>query len=278
MRPLLTALTMVAFAANSVLNRFALAGDLIGPASFALLRVASGAVVLAALVWSRERRLANLGEVSVWSVLGLSVYALGFAFAYITLDTGIGALILFGVVQVTMFAGALISGERPGRWRWIGAGVAFSGLVYLLAPSASAPNPLGAIEMAAAGVGWGYYSLYGRTVKQPLQATAANFLLSVPLALLVWGVVWGMAATPQGTSGAGVALAVASGAITSGLGYALWYSVLPRIDATLAAIAQSTVPVIAAAGGILFLSETLTRGFIIASVLILGGVALSIRK
>ncbi len=270
---LLTSLTMVAFAANSVLNRFALADDLIGPASFALIRLGSGAVVLALLVMLKDRRIVVLSEVSVWSVLGLSVYALGFAFAYISLDAGIGALILFGVVQVTMFAGALIIGERPGLFRWLGAAVAFAGLAYLLAPSASEPDPAGAAMMAAAGIGWGYYSIYGRGVKRPLQATAANFLLSVPLAVIIWLLV----ADSQAASTNGIILAVVSGAVTSGLGYALWYSVLPKIETSLAAIAQLSVPVIALAGGILFLGEALSAQFAIASILILGGVGLSIR-
>jgi len=265
---------MVAFAANSILNRFALADQLIGPAGFGVLRLMSGAAMLIALVALRERRLVRYDEVSPLSVLGLAAYVLGFAYAYISLQAGIGALILFGVVQVTMFAGALLQGERPGRFRWIGAGVAFGGLIYLMAPSAAAPDLLGAGLMALAGVGWGYYSIYGRKVQRPLHATAANFLFASPVALLVWALL----PDGQAPNVAGVALALASGAITSGLGYALWYSVLPRLDTTLAAIAQVTVPVIAAVGGILFLSEPMTLSFAIASVLVLGGVALSIRR
>jgi len=271
---LVTSLTMVAFAANSILNRFALADHLIGPAGFGVLRLLSGAVMLALLVAIGERKPVALTEVSPFSVLGLSAYVLGFAYAYITLPAGIGALILFGVVQVTMFAGALILGERPGRFRWIGAGVAFAGLIYLLAPSVAAPDPLGAALMALAGVGWGYYSIYGRTVTRPLHATAANFLFATPVAALVWAIF--PDPVVPGVPGAG--LAILSGAVTSGLGYALWYSVLPKLDTSLAAIAQVTVPVIAAVGGILFLSEAMTLNFAISSVLVLGGIALSIRR
>jgi len=265
---------MFAFAANSVLIRFALAGDLIGPGTFAVVRVVSGAVILAILVWMREKRPWNLSEVSPYSVAALSVYILGFSYAYINLDTGTGALILFGFVQVTMFIGALIGGERPNRMRWIGAGVAFAGLAYLLAPSARAPDPVGAVLMAAAGAAWGYYSIYGRSVRLPLQSTAGNFLLSVIPAVLIWVFV----ADVSGPTPEGVALAITSGAVTSGLGYALWYSVLPKLDTSLAAIAQLTVPVIALAGGIVFLGESLSLSFVIAAALILGGVAISLRR
>jgi drug/metabolite transporter (DMT)-like permease len=271
---LLTSLTMIAFAANSVLNRLALADGLIGPSSFALVRVLSGAVMLAGLVWWRDRKLWDFGEVSVLSVLGLSAYVLGFAFAYQSLDAGIGALILFGVVQITMFAGAMLKGEPPRLNQWIGAGVAFAGLAYLLAPSASAPSLEGAVLMAVAGLGWGYYSLYGRSVSRPLQATAGNFLLSLPIALVAWFLL----RDAQGATVWGVVLAVLSGAGTSGLGYALWYSVLPRLEAAQAAIAQLAVPLIALVGGVVFLGEGLSVAFAVASVLILGGVVISMRR
>jgi drug/metabolite transporter (DMT)-like permease len=271
---LLTSLTMLAFAANSVLTRFALADHLIGPAAFAMVRVGAGALMLGVLVFWKERRVADFSEVSALSVLGLATYVLGFSYAYISLETGIGALILFGGVQITMFAGALISGERPSRWRVIGALVAMAGLVYLLQPSARAPDIKGSILMGVAAAGWGYYSLYGRKVGKPLQATAGNFLLALPLALLV-GLTFGDAQSPALT---GIALAIIAGAITSGLGYALWYGVLPKLDATLAAVAQLTVPMIALAGGVLFLSEALTLQFTIASALILGGVGLSMLR
>jgi len=268
---LLTALTMLAFAANSILNRMALAGGMIGPAGFALVRVVSGAVTLAVLVWAQDRRWADLTEVSWKSAGALALYVLGFSHAYMWLGTGIGALILFGGVQVTMFAGALLVGERPGRYRWAGAVMAFAGLVVLLAPSADTPSISGAVLMTVAAVGWGVYSLYGRRVKRPLQATAANFLLVTPVALLAWVAVPDTVAI----TGAGVGLAILSGAVMSGLGYALWYSILPRLAVSSAAIAQLTVPVIATAGGLLLLAERPGPGFLVSSALVLGGVALT---
>ncbi len=268
---LLTALTMLAFAANSVLNRMALAGHLIGPSEFALIRLCAGAGILALLVRATSPRFFDFSEVSVTSVGALAVYMLGFSFAYIWLDVGTGALILFGGVQVTMFAGALAKGERPSFRRWAGATLAFAGLAYLMAPSASAPDPAGAALMAAAAVGWGIYSLIGRSVRAPLQATAANFLLAVPVAVVV--AVFTRA--PEELSLPGVALAILSGAVTSGLGYALWYWVLPRIEASLAAVAQLTVPVIALAGGYLFLTELPDKAALIAGALVLAGVALA---
>ena len=201
----------------------------------------------------------------------MALYILGFSFAYIWLDAGLGALILFGGVQITMFAGAIWAGERPSVRRWAGAAIAFGGLFYLLSPSTNAPNLVGAALMALAAFGWGIYSLLGRQVKRPLQATAANFLLAVPVALLVGSI------APDQTAAAplGIALAIGSGAVTSGLGYALWYSILPQLARAQAAVAQLTVPVIAATGGALFLTESPSLEFVIASLLVLGGVALS---
>ncbi len=270
----LTSLVMVAFAANSVLNRLALADGMIGPSAFAMIRVGSGALVLAVLVFWQDRRLVDLSEVSWVSTGALSLYVLGFSYAYLTLGAATGALILFGGVQITMFAGALSARENMPTARWIGAGIAFGGLVFLLAPSADAPALAGVVLMAAAALGWGIYSLYGRRIRRPLQATAANFLLSVPVALVV-----GLAVGDDLPIRAeGVGLAVLSGAVTSGLGYALWYLVLPRLASTVAAVAQLTVPVIALAGGMVFLGEVATVQFIIATALILGGVTISIRR
>lgn len=271
---ILTTVVMFAFAANSVLTRLALAEAVIGPSAFALVRLAAGAGMLTLLVLRKQRRLAVVTEISIWSVLSLSAYVLGFSYAYVSLETGAGALILFGGVQVTMILGALIAGERPGIWRWIGAALAFGGLVYLLAPSARAPDPFGAALMLVAAIGWGGYSLLGRKVARPLSATAANFLLSVPLGLAAFVLLAdSVPASPEG-----ITLAMVSGAATSGLGYALWYAVLPRLAASMAAIAQLTVPIIASGGGILLLGESLSAQFVIASVLVLGGVGISIRN
>lgn len=262
---LLTALVMVAFAANSVLNRMAVGAGESGAVEFALIRLAAGAVVLLALVALRGR---GWRGATVGGVAGLSVYLFGFSLAYGHLDAGTGALVLFGVVQVTMFAGAILSGEAvPGR-RWVGAALALAGLAVLAAPAGG--GWAGFAAMAAAGLGWGIYSLAGRGARDALAATAGNFALAlIPAAgvALVAGVEFG-AVTARG-----VALAVVSGAVTSGLGYALWYAVLPALGAGRAGVAQLTVPLIAAAGGALLIGEAVGWRFAIAAVLVLGGVA-----
>lgn len=268
---LLVCLTMVAFAANSVLNRLALVEAQTGPASFAAIRMLSGAVTLALLVSLRNAPVN-------WAIrpagaASLLLYLVGFSFAYVTLDAGVGALILFGGVQVTMFAGALVARETISLQRWIGALIAFSGLLYLMWPGgAAAPALSGVLLMMMGAVGWGLYSLVGRGGADPLQDTAVNFLYATPPVLLLWVVL------QDGLDLSGLILGVVAGAITSGLGYAMWYTVLPRIAATTAAIAQLTVPVIALSGGILFLGEELTLRFAIATMLVLGGIALSLLR
>jgi drug/metabolite transporter (DMT)-like permease len=268
---LLTALTMVAFAANSILNRAALTGSDIGPAAFAAIRLLSGALCLAVLASARTG-LPRLFRPGRWIGTGaLLVYMLGFSFAYVALDAGVGALILFGGVQITMFAGAVLGGERPHPARWIGAVVAFGGLTWLLWPGkGSAPDPMAAAMMASAALGWGVYSLAGRGVTDPVGETAANFILAAPVALVVWQLL------PDAIGARGAALAFVSGAITSGLGYALWYSILPRIEASVAALAQLTVPVIALLGGAALLAEPPSLRLIVASVVVLGGVAFGV--
>ena len=269
----LTALTMIAFAANSVLNRAALADGDAGPAAFAAVRLVSGALCLVALVALRGGlpRLAGPGRAA--GTLALALYMLGFSFAYVALDAGVGALILFGGVQITMFAGALILRERPPPARWIGSAIAFAGLAWLLWPGATgAPPVAGAALMIAAALGWGVYSLRGRRVTDPMQDTAANFLCAAPLALAVWLVI------PDAIGPTGLALAILSGAVTSGMGYALWYSLLPRLTASFAAILQLSVPVIAVAAGVAFLGESVGPRVIAGAVLVLGGIALSLRK
>lgn len=266
---LLTALTMLAFAANSVLNRWAVGPGHIGAVEFAVIRLVAGAGMLAALVLWQRGGLAWPGRKGrVAGVAGLSAYLIGFSLAYRGLDAGTGALVLFGTVQVTMFAGALLSGEAVPARRWAGAGLALGGLAIIAAPATAGMLPLAL--MAGAGLGWGVYSLAGRGAVDPLAATAWNFLLSVPL-VVPFGLLAGVAAPDA----AGVALAVVSGAVTSGLGYALWYAVLPRLGAARAAVAQLTVPVIAALGGAVLLAEVPDLRFWLAAVLVLGGVALA---
>lgn len=273
---LLTTVTMIAFAANSVLTRLALAGGSIDAASFGAIRLVAGAVMLAGLCLVLRGRIELRGPGRIAGVLALLVYIYGFSAAYNALDAGIGALILFGVVQITMFVGGLWAREVMPARRWIGAIVAFGGLVWLLWPGAGPViNPVHGLLMALAGVGWGIYSLAGRLNRDALQATAANFILAAPVGVMV-ALVW-----PAGAGGAqigreGILLAIASGALTSGVGYAMWYSILPRIGASVAAVAQLTVPVIAMAGGMIFLAEALDLQFVLATVLVLGGVAISV--
>lgn len=269
---LLTTLTMVAFAANSVLNRLALADGAIDPVLFGTIRVVSGALMLAAIVMATRGGAQFLAAGRIVSVMALSVYIFGFSLAYVVLDAGLGALILFGMVQITMFAGAIARQDPIPTARWLGAALAFGGLIFLLAPGGGIDGVWHAALMAAAGIGWGIYSLAGRGAADALGATAANFVLAVPVAVVAFALIGAGHMT-----GLGVALAVLSGAITSGLGYALWYAVLPALGATRGAVAQLTVPPIAMGGGMIFLDETLTWRFALASVLVLGGVALSLR-
>lgn len=269
---LLTALTMIAFAANSILNRTALAGGEIDAASFAAIRLASGGAVIAALALARSSPARIFVRRRIAGVIGLAAYMLGFSFAYLSLEAGPGALLLFGVVQVTMFAGARLRGEPLAPAALIGAGIALAGLGWLLWPSGTAAPPVtGAALMILAAIGWGIYSLAGRGAASPLGETAANFTLALPFALLA------LAFVPLQASPAGIALAILSGAITSGLGYALWYSVLPRLRTSTAAVAQLSVPIIAAAGGAALLDETLTLRLVASGLLVIGGIALATR-
>ena len=283
----LTALVMAAFAANSVLARLALVSTGTGAASFTALRLGAGALVLGALAW--RQRPAQAGS---WaSGAALFAYAAAFSFAYLSLSTGTGALLLFGAVQVTMIGWGLWQGERFGLWRSVGLVLALAGLGVLVAPGVTAPAPGPAALMALSGVAWGVYSLRGRGTADPLAATAGNFwraavlggaLLGVVVALgsgAVLLLVAGDALTfpPPSIDARGTALAVASGAVTSGLGYALWYRVLPRLRAASAATVQLSVPVLAALGGVAFVGEAMTARLAVATVVTLGGIALVVR-
>lgn len=267
-----TILALTAFAANSVLCRAALGEGAIDAASFSVLRVFAAALTLSLLVMLRPgcTRLAG----SWRSATYLLVYAVPFSFAYESLATGTGALILFGSVQATMLIAAMLAGERPTWLQWLGLLTAFGGLVYLMLPGVSAPDPLGSALMAVAGVGWGFYSLRGRTATDPLSETAGNFARSVPMVALVGAASLG-ALQIEST---GAALAVTSGALASGLGYAMWYAALPGLTATAAATVQLSVPVLAALAGVLLMAEAVTPRLVIASLLILGGVALALLK
>ncbi len=274
---LLAPLTMIAFASNSLLNRVALAGGHIGAADFGTIRLAAGAVMLGLLCIILRGGLQLRGPARVIGVLSLLLYMYAFSVAYNALDAGLGALILFGVVQITMFAGGLWAREVMPLRRWFGAGMAMAGLAWLLWPAESGPqvSMLHGALMAIAGFGWGLYSLAGRASKDALQATAANFILAAPLGAIL-GV--GLPASEIAISLTGVWLAVLCGAITSGLGYAMWYQVLPQLQASVAAVAQLTVPVIAMVAGVVLLGEVLTLQALLASALVLGGVAVSVLR
>ena len=269
----LTAITMIAFAANSVFARLALGGGAIDPAGYTLVRIVAGAAMLMLLVGLNAKGRARMrGAGSLASALALFFYAAGFSYAYVALETGIGALILFACVQATMIGWAVARGDRPVPLEWAGLIAAFAALVWLVSPGLAAPDPLGALLMAAAGIAWGVYSLRGRGVGDPLAGTAGGFALAVPMGVLLALIgLAGLSASPFG-----IFMAMASGALASGLGYALWYRVLRSLTATQAGIVQLTVPVLAALGGIVFLGEPLTLRFALASILILGGVAVAI--
>ena len=267
---LLAALAMTAFAANSLLCRMALVETDIDPASFTFWRLTSGALMLILLVVMRNQK--PLQEGNMASAIALFVYAAGFSFAYVSMTTGAGALLLFGAVQVTMISWGLFKGERMSALQWGGFLLALIGLILLLLPNAAVPQLSSALMMLAAGIAWGVYSLKGKGAKFPIEATAGNFIRATPLALVLLVIFW-----PGGEFHAeGMAYAVASGAIASALGYALWYSILVHIAAIKAATLQLSVPVLAVFAGWVFLDETVTLRIILSSLAVIGGVAMVI--
>jgi len=267
----LTILAMTAFAGNSLLCRAALKDTQIDAATFTTIRIVSGAAALWVIVRMRG---GPPGSGSWLSAFWLFAYAAGFSFAYISLTAATGALLLFGAVQATMIGYGLWKGERLAAIQWSGLVVAIAGLGVMLLPGASAPAPSGAALMIFAGISWGFYSLRGRGAGDPTRVTAGNFLRAVPMAILVSAV---MGSRLQ-VDAAGVAYAMASGAITSGVGYAIWYTALPALKATAAATVQLSVPVIAALGGVALLGEALTLRLVLCSIAILGGIALVVRR
>jgi drug/metabolite transporter (DMT)-like permease len=267
---LLTAAAMVAFAANSVLARLAFATAGAEPLSYTGIRHAAGAITLALLLALRRQSLRPAGS---WTgAAALFGYAILFSIAYILLGAGTGALILFASVQIGILGWAIYKGDRPGAIEWLGFFVAFAGLVYLVSPGVVAPHPLGALLMLAAGLCWAAYTLIGRGSVSPLADTAGNFIRSSPIAAVM--IVAG--AMTHGVSPGAALYAVASGALASGIGYAVWYAVLPALSRTRAAIVQLTVPAIAAAGGVVFIGEALSLRLVVATVAIVGGVALAL--
>lgn len=268
----LTCLTLIAFAANSILCRAALSPQIIDPLAFTSIRLISGAIFLAALVLVRDRSLANIAKPKWRPAIALGAYAIAFSLAYVSLSAGTGALLLFASVQITMIGIGVARGDRPSLVEWIGISIAVAGLIYLLLPGFSAPPLFGAVLMILSGIGWGLYSLYGKSESDPVIATARNFLSVVPIALLI--LAWPKALSQ--VSSKGVWLAISSGVIASGGGYVIWYAALRGLRATSASIVQLAVPIIAAMGGIIFLSENLSLRLVVASLLILGGILTTI--
>lgn len=267
----LTAFAMIPLAANSWLCRAALRDTAIDAASFTSVRLLSGAAMLWFLLWlTGRRRVAGTGS---WpSAIALFGYAALFSFAYLSLTAATGALLLFGAVQVTMIVLGLRSGERLDALQVAGVVLAFGGLVGLLLPGLSAPPLIGALMMIGAGIAWGVYSVRGKGAGDPTRVTAGNFALTVPITLVLSLIML----PTMSFDVVGFWYALASGALTSALGYALWYSVLPLLQATSAATVQLSVPVIVAAGGVLLLDEPITLRLVLASTAVLGGIALVI--
>lgn len=268
----LTVCTLVAFAANSVLCRLALGERAIDPAGFTMLRLVAGAATLWMIVVATSGSTRPEQRGSWASAAWLFLYAAAFSFAYVDLETGTGALILFGAVQITMIVGGLRSGERPHPAQWAGLVLAFGGLAYLVAPGMTAPPLVGSTLMAVAGIAWGLYSLRGRGVRHPTSVTADNFVRSVPLVLvLALLFMQDLSLSPKG-----VLLAVVSGSLASGVGYVIWYAALRGLSATQAATVQLAVPVLAALGGVAVMSETISARLVVSGVAILGGVLLAV--
>jgi len=287
----LTCLSLVAFAANSIFCRMALLSDTIGPLEFTIIRLVSGMLILLPIIIFNKELSKSKGAQTTSRSEALSVnlinfspslflfsYALFFSLAYIQLEASVGALILFASVQITMMGVSIYHGNQVAVIEWIGFGLAFAGFLYLILPGLSAPPVTGTVMMVVSGISWGLYSLRGKGQERPIFSTARNFLYCLPACVLLLLVAYGtsgdegrIVAQPQG-----VALAVLSGALASGVGYVLWFVSLRRITITVASIAQLSVPILAAIGGILFLNESLSIRLLISTFLILGGIVITI--
>ena len=269
----LTAAALVAFASNSILCRLALSRAEIDPASFTTIRLVSGAAALWMLAAVLNPRSGPAGN---WaSAAALAAYAVAFSYAYVSLEAGVGALLLFGAVQTTMILAAVRGGERTSSQEWAGLVAALAGLVYLVSPGLAAPPPFGAALMVTAGVAWGLYTLRGRRSVAPVLVTAGNFARSAPMVLAVSGAALLSGGTVRATP-VGIGLALASGVLSSGFGYVVWYAALRHLTAVRAATVQLVVPVLGAVGGILLLGESLSPRLALAAVLILGGIAIAV--
>ncbi len=268
-----TGLALLSFAANSVLCRLALGAEAIDAASFTVIRLLSGAIVLYVIIRITHTKKALPEEKGSWLASSmLFLYATAFSFAYITLDTGTGALILFGSVQITMVLLALISGHRLHVTEWLGILLAFVGFVYLMLPEINMPSVNGFLLMGLAGIAWGVYTLKGRGSSNPIMETGYNFFRALPFVLILFL----MTAQQAHYTTAGIVLAALSGGIASGVGYTLWYFALRGLSATQAAVVQLLVPIIAALGGVILVAETMTLRLVLSASIILGGIFLVI--
>ncbi len=264
----LTALALIAFAANSVLTKMALGKNTIDASGFTIIRLLSGAIVLLIILRVSKNKNSSFKKGSWFSSSMLFIYAISFSFAYNSLDTGTGALILFGAVQITMITISTINGNRLHFSEWIGVIIAFLGFVYLILPGVTAPSTIGFVLMSVAGVAWGIYTLNGKSSKYPLLDTTYNFIRTIPFLIILLIIVYkNITYTNEG-----IWLAVISGGITSGIGYTIWYIALGGLTATQAAVVQLLVPVIAAFGGVVFIAEKITLRLSLSSFMILGGI------
>jgi len=269
----LTSIALVAFAANSVLCRIAFQGGSIDPISFTSIRLVAGALVLICITRLTREGGKKPSLVKSWrSGLALFTYAISFSLAYLSLTAGTGALLLFGAVQLTMIITALRSGEQMSGGQWIGSSIAIIGLVYLLLPGISTPSPKGAMLMVLSGIAWAAYTIAGKGVTTPIAMNAGNFLWAAAMSLIVSILTFSQTSFET----KGLLLAVISGGLTSGIGYAIWYKVLPSLSTTQASMLQLLVPPLATIGGVLFITEPFTARIAISSVLILGGVGLTV--
>jgi len=271
---ILTSIALIAFAANSVLCRLALGEGTIDASSFTAIRLLSGILMLWIILLTKRKK-NNISSSGSWiAAIMLFLYAAAFSFAYISLETATGALILFGAVQLTMIISAHVKGERLSALEWLGVLIALAGFIYLVLPGASAPSVGGFVLMALAGIAWGFYSLIGGDSTNPLADTTINFTKTLPFIIILIA----FSIPYFNISFGGVVLAVSSGAIASGLGYVIWYMALRGLKSSQAAVVQFLVPVLAATGGVIFISEEISLRLIISSVMILGGVVIVIYK
>lgn len=272
-------IALLAFAGNSIIARYALLDNSIDPASFIWLRIVSGALALWLLVAilgrSASAKASQTTKGNWWGAFTLSIYAIAFSFAYVVLETGFGALVLFAAVQLSMFGINLAQGASVRVREWLGSAIAFAGLAYLVAPSLQLPESwLSVVLMIIAGTAWGFYSIHGRGSATPLIDTTYNFSRAIVVVTLA--LMWFLPDLQVTSKGAGLALL--SGAVTSGLGYAIWYLVLPRLHVSTAAIGQLSVPLIATVGGIIVADETITSRLVFAALLIIGGILINVLK